>query len=105
MVKVGKLGHRTIQDMYIVLKICSTELWEKASDEETRRDKMLAGSAKETPVSILKLHLSSSVLDELSDVELLCQAIHICGDDQLTHDNLLLKTITFQKLAQVSCSH
>ena len=92
-------------DRYIAPKICSTDLWEKASDEETRRQNMLAGSANETPVSILKLHLSPSVLDEMSDVELLCQAIHICGDDQLTQDNLLLKTITFQKLAQVSSSH
>lgn len=45
--------------------------------------------------------LSPPLLDEMSDVELLCQAIHICGADQLTQDNSFLKTITFQKLAQV----
>ena len=42
----------------------------------------------------------------MSDVELLCHAIHICGEDQLTQDHSYLKSISFQKLAQVNqCYH
>ena len=46
--------------------------------------------------------ISPSVLNEMSDVELLCQAIHVCGEDYLTQDNSFLKSISFQKLAQVN---
>ena len=46
-------------------------------------------------------HISPSLMNEMSDVELLCQAIHICGEDYLTQDHSFLKIITFQRLAQV----
>ena len=45
--------------------------------------------------------ISPSLMNEMSDVELLCQAIHICGEDYLTQDHSFLKIITFQRLAQV----
>ena len=44
--------------------------------------------------------ISPSLMNEMSDVELLCQAIHICGEDYLTQDHSFLKIITFQRLAQ-----
>ena len=45
--------------------------------------------------------ISSLLMNEMSDVELLCQSIHICGEDYLTQDHSFLKMITFQRLAQV----
>ena len=45
--------------------------------------------------------ITPSAMNEMSDVELLCHAIHICGEDYLARDNSFLKMITFQKLAKV----
>ena len=50
-------------------------------------------------------HISPSLMNEMSDVELLCQAIHICGEDYLTEEHSFLKIITFQRLAQVLNTH
>ena len=47
--------------------------------------------------------LPPSLVDEMSDVELLCHAIHICGEDRLKNDeHSVLKQITFQTLARVN---
>ena len=40
-------------------------------------------------------------MSEMSDIELLCHAIHICGEDFLTEDYSFMKKISFQRLAQV----
>ena len=40
-------------------------------------------------------------MNEMSDIELLCHAIHICGEDFLTEDYSFMKKISFQRLAQV----
>ena len=42
-------------------------------------------------------------MSEMSDIELLCHAIHICGEDFLTEDYSFMKKISFQRLAQVIC--
>ena len=47
--------------------------------------------------------ISPAVMSEMSDIELLCHAIHICGEDFLTEDYSFMKKISFQRLAQVIC--
>ena len=45
--------------------------------------------------------ISPTVMNEMSDIELLCHAIHICGEDFLTEEYSFMKKISFQRLAQV----